>query len=108
MAVAAAMACLYGVLFASTSDASKQKQGAAIVAKALDLRRDVVTADVGDSLRAGTTALRAALDAVKAGSAARVLVVAGDTRMAAPRSPLEANLGDGAAAFLVGDVGVGA
>src|SRR5438445_10093760 len=110
MAVAAAIGCLEGidrstvdgVFFASTSYAFKEKQGAAIVAKALDLRRDVVTADVGDSLRAGTTALRAALDAVKAGSAARVLVVAGDTRMAAPRSALEANLGDGAAAFLVG------
>src|SRR5881628_2694116 len=116
MAVAAAIDCLRGVerasvdgvLFASTSYPLKEKQGAAIVAKALDLRRDVMTADVGDSLRAGTTALRAALDAVKAGSAARVLVVAGDTRMAAPRSPLEANLGDGAAAFLVGDADVAA
>ena len=116
MAVAAAIGCLEGidrstvdgVFFASTSYAFKEKQGAAIVAKALDLRRDVMTADVGDSLRAGTTALRAALDAVKAGSATRVLVVAGDTRMAAPRSPLEANLGDGAAAFLVGDADVAA
>src|SRR5207253_8594761 len=67
-----------------------------------DLRRDVMTADMGDSLRAGTTALRIAIDAVKAGSAQRVLVVAGETRMAAPRSALEPNLGDGAAAFLVG------
>src|SRR5437867_4091911 len=116
MAVAAAIACLEGVdratvdgvLFASTSYAFKEKQGAAIVAKALDLRRDVVTADLGDSLRAGTTALRAGVDSIKAGSAKRVLVVAGDTRMAAPRSPLEANLGDGAAAFLVGDTDVAA
>src|SRR5213594_2591324 len=67
MAVASAIACLEGVdratvdgvLFASTSYAFKEKQGAAIVAKALDLRRDVVTADLGDSLRAGTTALAA-------------------------------------------------
>jgi len=110
MAVAAAVDCLRGiergsvdgVLFASTSYPFKEKQGAAMVARALDLRRDVVTADVGDSLRAGTTALRSAVDAVKAGSARRVLVVAGETRMAAPRSALEANLGDGAAAFLVG------
>jgi len=116
MAVAAAIACLEGVdrttvdgvLFASTSYAFKEKQGAAIVAKALDLRRDVVTADLGDSLRAGTTALRAAVDSIKAGSAKRVLVVAGDTRLAAPRSPLEANLGDGAAAFLLGDTDVAA
>src|SRR5438094_745860 len=116
MAVAAAIACLEGVdrttvdgvLFASTSYAFKEKQGAAIVAKALDLRRDVVTADLGDSLRAGTTALRAAVDSIKAGSAKRVLVVAGDTRLAAPRSPLEANLGDGAAAFPLGDTDLAA
>jgi 3-hydroxy-3-methylglutaryl CoA synthase len=110
MGVTAAVDCLRGVdrtsvdgvLFASTSYPFKEKQGAAIVAKALDLRRDVLTADLGDSLRAGTNALRAAADAVRAGSAKRVLVVAGDTRMAAPRSALEANLGDGAAAFLIG------
>ena len=117
MAVAAAIDCLRGidrarvdgVLFASTSYPFKEKQGAAIVARALDLRRDVLTADLGDSLRAGTTALRTAADAVKAGSAERMLVVAGETRMAAPRSATEANLGDGAAAFLVGrdDVAVG-
>src|SRR5438128_7159221 len=117
MAVAAAVDCLRGidrsrvdgVLFASTSYPFKEKQAAAIVARALDLRRDVLTADVGDSLRAGTTALRAAVDAVKAGSAQRLLVVASETRMAAPRSAMEANLGDGAAAFLIGadEVAVG-
>jgi 3-hydroxy-3-methylglutaryl CoA synthase len=117
MAVAAAIDCLRGldralvdgVVFASTSYAFKEKQGAALVAKALDLRRDVLTADVGDSLRAGTTALRSAVDTVRAGSARRILVVVGETRMAAPRSALEASLGDGAAAFLVGadDVAVG-
>lgn len=116
LAVAAGIDCLRGidrktidgVLFASTSYAFKEKQGAAIVAKALDLRRDVLTADVGDSLRAGTNALRAAIDSVKAGSAKRVLVVIGDTRMAAPRSALEGNLGDAGVAFLVGDTDVAA
>jgi hydroxymethylglutaryl-CoA synthase len=111
MGVAAAIDCLRGidralvdaVVFASTSYPFKEKQGAAIIAKALDLRRDVMTTDLGDSLRAGTNALRAAVDAVKAGSAKRVLVVASETRMAAPRTGLEANIGDGAAAFLVGD-----
>lgn len=116
LAVAAGIDCLAGierstidgVLFASTSYAFKEKQGAAIVAKALDLRRDVLTADIGDSLRAGTNALRAAIDSVKAGSAKRVLVVIGDTRMAAPRSAVEANLGDAGVAFRVGDDGVAA
>src|SRR2546427_2160050 len=71
MAVAAAIDCLRGVerttvdgvFFASTSYPLKEKQAAALVARALDLRRDVMTADVGDSLRAGTTALRTAFDA---------------------------------------------
>jgi hydroxymethylglutaryl-CoA synthase len=117
MSIAAAIECLRGVdrasvdgvLFASTSYPFKEKQAAALVARALDLRRDVLTADVGDSLRAGTTALRTACDTVRAGSAKRVLVLTGETRMAAPRTALEANLGDGAAAFLVGgdDVAAG-
>jgi 3-hydroxy-3-methylglutaryl CoA synthase len=114
MGVAAAIDCLAGfdraavdaVLFASTTYPFKEKQGAAIVAKALDLRRDVYTADLGDSLRAGTNALRAGLDAIKAGSAKQVLVVVSDVRMAAPRSGIEANLGDAAAAFLLGTDGV--
>ena len=49
-----------------------------------------------------------ALDAVKAGSARNVLVVASDCRLAAPRSALERNFGDGAAAFLIGDDDVAA
>jgi 3-hydroxy-3-methylglutaryl CoA synthase/uncharacterized OB-fold protein len=116
MAVAASVDCLRGVdresvgglLFASTTHPYKEKQGAAVVAKALDLRRDVYTADFGGSLRAGSAALRAALDAVRAGSARNVLVVASDCRLPAPRSALERNLGDGAAAFLVGDTEVAA
>ncbi|MFQ5665208.1 MAG: 3-oxoacyl-[acyl-carrier-protein] synthase III C-terminal domain-containing protein [Candidatus Binatia bacterium] len=116
MAVAAAMNCLEGIdrrsvdglLFASTSYAYKEKQAASVVAKALDLRREVVTADLADSLRAGTTALRSAVDSVKAGSAHSVLVVASDCRLAPPRSALERNFGDGAAAVLVGDTDVAA
>jgi len=73
MAVSAAVDCLRGVdrasvdgvLFASTSYPLKEKQGAALVARALDLRRDVMTADMSDSLRAGATALRAAADAAE-------------------------------------------
>jgi 3-hydroxy-3-methylglutaryl CoA synthase/uncharacterized OB-fold protein len=113
MAVAAATSALRGfdregvdaVFFASTTHPFQEKLGAALVARALDLRREVETADLAGSLRAGTTALRRAVDAVRAGSARRVLVVASDCRMAAPGSALEANLGDGAAAFLVGAEG---
>jgi hydroxymethylglutaryl-CoA synthase len=111
MAVTAAVHCLEGrdrssvdaVLFASTTYPFREKQGAALIARALDLRRDVQTADLSGSLRAGTSALRAAVDSVAAGSARSVLVVASDCRMAAPGSGLEANFGDGAAAFLVSD-----
>ena len=116
MAVAAGTDCLRGIdrssvgglLFASTSHPYKEKQGASVIAKALDLRRDIATADLGGSLRAGTTALRSALDAVKAGTAANVLVIASDCRLAAPRAPLERNVGDGAAALLIGDRDVAA
>lgn len=111
MAVAAARHALQGidagsvdaVLFASTTYSFKEKQAAALIARALDARRDVRTADFAGSLRAGSAALRSATDAVTAGSARSVLVVAADCRMAAPGSPLEANFGDGAAAFLVGE-----
>jgi 3-hydroxy-3-methylglutaryl CoA synthase len=116
MAVAAATDCLRGidrasvggVLFASTSYPFKEKQGASVIAKALDLGRSIITADFGGSLRAGTTALRAGLDSVKAGTAKNVLVVASDCRMAAPRSALERSVGDGAAALLIGDTNVAA
>lgn len=111
MAVAAGMDCLRGVdrasiggvLFASTSYSYKEKQAASLIAKALDLPRDVMAADLGGSIRAGTTALRAAADAVAAKSSDNVLVVASDCRVGAPRTSLERNFGDGAAAFLVGE-----
>jgi 3-hydroxy-3-methylglutaryl CoA synthase len=110
MGVTAAVNCLRGfaresvdaVLFASTTYAFKEKQAAALVAKALDLRRDVRSADLSGSLRAGTDALHSAFDAIAAGSAKRVLVVASDCRLGAPGSGLEQSFGDGAAAFLVG------
>ena len=111
MGVAAALDCLTGfdrnavdgVIFASTSYAMAEKQGAALIAKALDLRRDVSTSDVAGSLRAGTNALRSAFDSVSAGSARNLLVIASDCRMGAPRGALESKLGDGAVAFLVSD-----
>lgn len=110
MAVAAGLDCLGGrdrgdidgLFFASSTVPYVEKQGAAIVATALDLRRDIFTVDITDVLRAGTSALRSAMDAVAAGTANQVLVVAADSRQGAPRSETERNSGDGAAAFLVG------
>ncbi len=111
LAVAAGRSCLLGfdrqrvdaLIFASTTSPFQEKQAAALIARALDLPRDVRGTDLGGTLRAGTTALAIAADAVKAGSSRNVLVIASDCRMGAPGSTLEANLGDGAAAFLVSD-----
>jgi len=111
MAVTAAVNCLRGfdreqvdaVMFACTTYPFGEKQGAALLARALDLPRAVRSADFSGSLRAGTNALRAAVDAVRAGSARHVLVVASDCRMGPPGSSLEMNFGDAAVAFLVGD-----
>ena len=111
LAVAAALDCLNGIdraqvdglYFASTTYPLAEKQGAALIAKALDLHRNVRTADFSGSLRAGIGALEAAGNAVTAGSLRNVLVIASDCRMGAPRGPLESKLGDGAAAFLVSD-----
>lgn len=91
------------VVFASTTLPFQEKQAAALVARVLDLPRAVQTIDQTGTTRAGTLALRSAFDAVKAGSARCALVIASDVRLAAPGSGLEANFGDGAAAFLVGD-----
>jgi len=114
MGVATGMNCLSnidrstidGLFFATTTSPYKEKQISVTAAVALDLRKDILTADFANSLRAGTTALRAAVDAIKAGAAKRVMVIAADTRLALPGSELEALVGDGAAAFIVGNEGV--
>jgi 3-hydroxy-3-methylglutaryl CoA synthase len=113
MAVAAGVDCLRGrdrqavggLIFATTTPPYSEKQCAAIIANALDLRRDIFSADVTGVLRAGTTALKSALDSVAAGAAGQVLVVASDNRPSAPRGETERNLGDGAAALLVSGEG---
>ncbi|MEM2870580.1 MAG: OB-fold domain-containing protein [Thermoplasmata archaeon] len=110
LAVAAALECLderaaeeLGALyFASVSAPYIEKSCATIVASALDLGGMLRTADFGGSLRAGSSALAAALDAVDAGGVETALVAAADCRIAPPGSSLEAVLGDGGAAVLVG------
>ena len=111
MAVAAAIDCLNGrereeidgLLFATTTPPYAEKQCASIIATALDLRRDIFTADITDVLRAGTTALKSALDSVAAGSAKNVLMVASDNRQGAPKGEAERNSGDGAVAFIISE-----
>jgi len=112
MSVAAAIDCLNGLdreavdglLFATTNAPYLEKQGASIVAAGVDLRRNnIITADLCDSLKSGTTALRVASDIVRAGSAKQMLVTAADRRQGAPLSAIDRSSGDGAAALLVGD-----
>jgi len=111
MGVAAAVDCvgniernsIDGLIFASTTSPYLEKQAASIVAKALDLRRDVFTADALACLRGGTIAMRIASDMVRAGSATRVLVTAADCRLGAPDSSFEQDSGDGSAALVFGD-----
>ena len=111
MAVAAGVECLKGIdrqaidglFFASTTSPYKEKLSAVTVATALDLPTNIMVADFANSLRAGTMAVRSALDAIKAGSAHRVLVVAADCRVGEPQSVWERNCGDGAGAVLIGD-----
>jgi hydroxymethylglutaryl-CoA synthase len=109
MAVAAARDCLKGIdpasvgglYFASTTAPYKEKQSAAIIAAVLGLSPETVTMDFSGSLRSGTNAFKAALDAVMSGSVKNVLVCAADSRLGYPSGPAEMNLGDGAAALLV-------
>ena len=111
MAVEAAIDCLNGIdlaipdglYFASTTPPYDEKLSASIVAAATDLRDELFTLDIGNSLRSGTGAVKAACDAIKGGSAKNVLVTAADCRLAPPASEFEPVLGDGAAAFLIAD-----
>ncbi len=95
-----------GLYFATVSPPYIEKQSASIIRAAADLREDIPTMDISHSLRGFTCGLRAALDAVRAGSARNVMVVASDSRLAAPNSTFEADFGDGAAAVLIGDTNV--
>jgi len=114
MGVAAAKDCLRGhgsegvdgLYFATTTAPYVEKQAATIVAAAADLPQQIVTADLTDSPKAGTTAFRMAADAVAAGSANQVMVVASDLRKASPGSGFETTYGDGAAALLLGNENV--
>lgn len=110
MAAEACLECLDGhdpldidrLYFATTTPPYMEHQNAAMIAAVADLGNDVMAADFGGSMRAGTMALRAAHDAVKAEEAKKVMVCAADMRLATPGDPAERSIGDGAAALMVG------
>ncbi|MDY7080741.1 MAG: SDR family NAD(P)-dependent oxidoreductase, partial [Chloroflexota bacterium] len=111
MAVAASRDCLTGLdrskvdglYLASTTLPFADRLNAGIVATALNLRDDILTADFTSSQKAGTSALITALEAVNSGSKKRVLVTASDRREAKAASFYEMWFGDGAASLLLGD-----
>lgn len=108
MAVAAAMDAMQSlnpeslsqVLFASASAPYREKMCATEVAAVLSAPRNLRASDLGGSLRAGSAAMLAAWDAVNSGG--KVLVTMSDCRLGAADGKFEAELGDGAAAFLMG------
>ncbi len=111
MAVAASRDCLTGMdktkidgsYLCSTTLPFADRQNAGILKTALNLGDDLITADFTASLRAGTTGLITALEAVAGGSRKNVLVTASDKRETKPASFYEMWFGDGAASLLVGD-----
>lgn len=116
MATEAALNCLQGIdsksveglIFASTTSPYLEKQASTLVATAADLPVEIFTADHLSSLRAGTAALKSAMDAVKGGSAKNILVTAADSRRGEPGSDSEQLFGDGSAAVMVGRTEVAA
>lgn len=89
------------VYFASTTAPYAEKQGAATLASVLALPATCRTLDLGDTQRAGTSAVIAALDALAAGSAERIVVACGECRTGEPESPNEQSFGDAGAALVL-------
>jgi hydroxymethylglutaryl-CoA synthase len=91
-----------GLFFSSTTSPYEEKQSASVLAALIDAKSETRTTDFTGSLRAGTLALQAAADAVRGGSLESAVVTVADTRMGAGKSNFEQQIGDGAAAFIVG------
>ena len=113
MAVEAALDCLKrtgrenvrALYCASVSAPYAEKSNSVLVSTVCDLPTDIYTADFNSSLRAGTSALRAALDAI-AGNDGIYLVTAADCRNATPKSSSEQLFGDAGASIAVGSKNV--
>jgi 3-hydroxy-3-methylglutaryl CoA synthase len=110
MAVEATRDCLKGankasvdaLYLSSTTLPYADRQNAGIAKTALNLRDAVLTADFTSSLKSGTTALVAALDALAGGDRKNVLVTASDKRETKGAYFYELWFGDGAASLLLG------
>jgi 3-hydroxy-3-methylglutaryl CoA synthase len=114
MAVAASRDCLKGmdkdainaVYMASTTAPFADRANAGILAAGLNLGSEISSADFAATQKAGTSAIVAALDAVKSGEKKNVLVTAADKRKTKAAWFHELWFGDGAASLLIGDENV--
>jgi hydroxymethylglutaryl-CoA synthase len=114
MSVEAVINCFHGLdrekvdalFFASTTAPYDEKSSSGLIATVCDLKENVYTADFGNCLKGGTTALKTAMDMAKAQSAQQAVVVAADCRVAYPKSDQEQLFGDAAAAITVGSENV--
>jgi 3-hydroxy-3-methylglutaryl CoA synthase len=110
MAVSAGQDCLTGmdkdtidaIYMASTTFPFSDRQNAGILKAALNLKDEISSADFSSSLRSGTTALIAAVDAIKGGEKDTVLVTTTDQRRSKSASSQEMWFGDGAASVMMG------
>lgn len=87
-----------GLYFASTTAPYDEKSSASLIATAVDLSPSARTLDFAGSLRAGTSALIAAIEGLGSGKLNSIIVAASDSRFAEPGSDLEPVIGAGAAA----------
>ena len=111
MGLAAVTACLgagepegvENLTFSSTTSPFREKLASATLAMILNLPAETRTLDLASSLRSGTSAVLAAFDAVRAGSARKAVVAASECgRIEPPGGMNEALWGDGAGALEVG------
>lgn len=109
MSVAAAMdACsgqplddLSAVYFASVSSPYREKQCAAELVAVLNATESLRTGDFSGNLRAGSSAMLSACDTLSR-VGGKAVVSMSDCRLGAADGKYESDLGDGAAAFLLG------
>jgi 3-hydroxy-3-methylglutaryl CoA synthase len=110
MAVAAARDCLVGMdkskvdaLYGcSTTFPFADRQNSGIIATALNLNENLLTADFTASQKVSTTGFVAALDAIRGGEKRSALLVAADKRETKSAYFHEMWFGDGAASVLLG------
>ncbi len=91
-----------GLYLASTTLPYQERQNAGIAAAAVGLPDEVRAADFTGSLKAGTSAMLAACEAVQGGDMSGILVCAADCRPGKAGGMQEQVFGDGAVAFLLG------